>query len=79
MVTVHRAFGFRFVVFTNDHEPPHIHVFGHDGEAKIELADDGAVSVAWVHAISRRDLRRLVAEAKTHHAMLMEAWRRIHG
>lgn len=38
MVTVLRAEGFRIVIFTNDHEPAHVHVFG-DGEAKIDLAD----------------------------------------
>jgi uncharacterized protein DUF4160 len=37
MVTAHRAFGFRFVIFANDHGPPHVHVFGQGGEAKIVL------------------------------------------
>ena len=36
MVTVLRAQGFRIVIFVNDHEPAHVHVFG-DGEAKINL------------------------------------------
>jgi uncharacterized protein DUF2442/uncharacterized protein DUF4160 len=31
MVTVHRAYGFRFVIFANDHSPPHVHVFGQGG------------------------------------------------
>jgi hypothetical protein len=34
MVTVLRAEGLRVVIFTNDHEPAHVHVFG-GGEAKI--------------------------------------------
>jgi hypothetical protein len=37
MVTVHRAHGFRFVIFVNDHSPPHVRVFGQGGEAKIVL------------------------------------------
>jgi hypothetical protein len=40
-VTVHRAHGFRFVIFTNDHAPPHVHVFGQGGEAKIVLEGRG--------------------------------------
>jgi len=36
MVTVHRARGLRFVIFVDDHEPAHVHVFG-DGQAKIDL------------------------------------------
>jgi len=35
MVTVHRAFGYRFVIYTNDHEPAHVHVVGKGCEAKI--------------------------------------------
>ena len=40
MVTVMRAEGLRVVIFTNDHEPAHVHVFG-DGEAKINLRGPG--------------------------------------
>ena len=36
MVTIHRAHGLRIVIFTDDHEPAHVHVFG-DGHAKINL------------------------------------------
>jgi hypothetical protein len=38
MVTVLSAQGLSFVVFVNDHEPAHVHVFG-DGQAKINLRD----------------------------------------
>jgi hypothetical protein len=34
IVTVLRAEGLRVVIFVNDHQPAHVHVFG-DGEAKI--------------------------------------------
>jgi hypothetical protein len=34
MVTVHRAHGLRVVIFVDDHEPAHVHVFG-DGRAEI--------------------------------------------
>jgi hypothetical protein len=36
MVTVLRAHGLRVVIFTNDHDPAQVHVFG-DGKAKINL------------------------------------------
>jgi hypothetical protein len=39
MVTVHRAHGFQFAIFVNDHSPPHVHVFGKGGEAKISWKD----------------------------------------
>jgi hypothetical protein len=47
MVTVHHAFGFRFVIFANDHAPPHFHVFWHGGEAKIDLSNDGGAIISW--------------------------------
>ena len=37
MVTIHRASGLRVVIYVDDHEPAHVHVFG-DGAAKIDLA-----------------------------------------
>ena len=79
MVTVHRAFGFRFVIFSNDHQPPHVHVFGHGGEAKIDLSDEGGVTLIWVSRISRADIRRVLVEAQAQHAELLEAWRMMHG
>ncbi len=36
MVVIHRAYGFRFVIYTVDHEPAHIHITG-AGQAKINL------------------------------------------
>ena len=48
MVTVHHAFGFRFVIFPNDHSPPHIHVFGQGGEAKIVLEGPDGIELDWV-------------------------------
>ncbi|HWG06649.1 MAG TPA: DUF4160 domain-containing protein [Beijerinckiaceae bacterium] len=35
MVVIHRAFGFRFVIYTSDHEPAHVHITG-PGQAKIK-------------------------------------------
>jgi hypothetical protein len=79
MVTVHHAFGFRFVMFVNDHDPPHVHVFGQGGEAKIDLLANGAAVLVWVRGMSRADQRRMLAEARSRHAILLNAWRTIHG
>ncbi|HZP75572.1 MAG TPA: DUF4160 domain-containing protein [Pseudolabrys sp.] len=79
MVTVHRAHGFRFVIFPNDHSPPHVHVFGQGGEAKIVLEGPHGVALDWVAGISRGDLRRLIAEAQRERTRLIAMWRRIRG
>jgi len=73
MVTVHHAFGFRFVMFVNDHDPPHVHVFGHGAEAKIDLLANGAAVLTWVRGMSRADQRRSLAEARSRHAILLNA------
>jgi Domain of unknown function (DUF4160) len=79
MVTVHRAHGFRFVMFLNDHSPPHVHVFGQGGEAKILMGGPEGVSLEWAVGLSRADIRRIVFEAEREQEHLIEAWRRIHG
>jgi hypothetical protein len=79
MVTVHHAFGFRFVIFTDDHAPPHVHIFGHGGEAKIDLAAEGGAVISWERGISRADFRRILAETRENHALLLDAWRKLHG
>ena len=79
MVTVLRAQGFRIVIYDNDHDPAHVHVFG-DGEVKICLlgaADD--VDVVRAVGVSRADIRSAVALGREHRAMLLERWNEIHG
>jgi len=79
MVTVHRAFGYRFVMFVNDHNPPHVHVFGHGGEAKIVLEDSNGPRLDWVVGIGRGDMRKIMQEAERECARLIEMWSTIHG
>src|SRR5262249_48248557 len=79
MATVHRAHGFRFVIFPNDHNPPHVHVLGQGGEAKIVLEGPGGVSLDWSVGISRGDLRRVMQEVERERNELIAMWRRIHG
>ena len=78
MVTVHRAYGFRFVIFANDHSPPHVHVFGQGGEAKIVLEGPGGITLDWVAGIGGGDLRRVMQEVERERERLIEMWRRIH-
>jgi len=78
LVTVHRAYGYRFVMFTNDHGPPHVHVLGHGGEAKIVL-EDGGPRIDWVVSIGRGELRKIMQEAEREHVRLLKMWSRIHG
>lgn len=80
MPTVLFVNGFRFVVWPNDHEPPHVHAFKGNGEAKVSLGDGRrAPEILTVYGLTKRDavfIWRLVAE---HQEMLLAEWEKIHG
>ena len=77
MVTIYRSGGFRVVIFVNDHEPSHIHVFG-DGEAKIDLSGE-APHLVWADRMSKADVRRAMRMAAEHQQEFLKRWREIHG
>ena len=79
MVVIHRAHGFRFVIYTADHEPAHIHVTG-PGQAKIDLlGSDGVPEVVFNVGIKRHDMRRLLDEVIERRDEFLRQWERIHG
>ena len=79
MVTLLHKGGFRFVIFTDDHEPAHVHVFG-DGQAKVNLSGrDGIAELVWVDAIKTNGLRRELAIIDEQRDFFLEKWSRIHG
>lgn len=79
MVVVHRAHGFRFVIYTSDHEPAHVHVTG-AGHAKFNLVGPGgSPELVFSLGIKRSDMRRLWAAVIEHRHHLLQEWERIHG
>jgi hypothetical protein len=79
MVTIFRESGLRFVIFIDDHPPPHVHVFG-DGMAKIELGmNEAEVRVIDTERMKTGDVRkakRIVVERRDE---LMTKWEEFHG
>lgn len=75
MVTVLRKHGMRFVIYTADHEPPHVHVYG-NGEARIDTL---TLKVITQGGLSDRDVRKAVEEVRTYQPLFLETWRRCHG
>ena len=79
MVVIHRAYGFRFVIYTLDHEPAHVHITG-EGQAKINLLGPGAMpQVVFTIGIKRSDMWRLMAEVTQRRDIFLQEWERIHG
>jgi hypothetical protein len=79
MVVVHRAHGFRFVIYTADHEPAHVHIAGH-GRAKVNLiGEDGRPELVASMGIKRGEMRRLMSEIIEHRDAFLAEWERLHG
>lgn len=79
MVTIHRQYGLRVVIFIDDHEPAHVHIFG-DGQVKINLAgEDGKPELVWADGVTRADVRRAMQIVIEHRDRFLERWRDIHG
>jgi len=77
MPTVHRAHGFEFRMYHNDHPPPHVHAYGHGGEAKIELGGPAGARVVFARGLTKAGLRRAKDEVTAHREALMAAWERV--
>ena len=79
MVVVHRAHGFRFVIYTHDHEPAHVHIVG-AGLAKVYLlGSNGRPEAVDVRGIKQSDMRRLYDEVVERREDFLAEWERIHG
>jgi hypothetical protein len=69
----------RVVIFVDDHEPAHVHVFG-DGQARINLVGaDGDPDLVWVDRMKRNDVRRAMRMVTEQGEYLLARWREIHG
>ena len=72
--------GWRVVIFTNDHRPPHIHVIGAEEHARFELLCDlGQVQLMSAIGFTLRQLQLIVEYLQANIAYLCNEWGRIHG
>lgn len=78
MVTVHRFDSLRFVIYSNDHDPAHVHVLRAGCEAKIQLVGSSP-TILWQHGFSPGELRTVLEETRKERFRLLRKWREIHG
>jgi hypothetical protein len=82
MPTVHSQDGFRFVIYFDDHEPAHTHVFK-SGETVIILGESGdKLLLPYIRenrGMSRQDERRALFIAIEHQIYLLSRWEEING
>jgi hypothetical protein len=77
--------GVRFVVYSNDHPPRHVHGFYAETEAIVDLLLDGNVALANRKDAVRpanakaSDVRKILATAAENFDALVELWESVHG
>ena len=72
--------GFRFIIWPDDHEPPHIHVFKGDGEAKVNIGNyKQAPAFITIHGLTKREAKLIWRVITLHQEELLAAWEKIHG
>jgi hypothetical protein len=80
MVVVLRESGMRVVIYLDDHEPPHVHVYYADGAAKIELGDDEEhMRIVDAESMKAGDLRKAKRIVARHRDELMAKWDEVDG
>lgn len=79
MVTICRDDGLRVVIFADDHEPAHVHVFG-DGHTKINLiGSNGTPELVWTEGAKRSEVRRAMRLVNERQESFVALWRKMHA
>jgi Domain of unknown function (DUF4160) len=77
--TVLREGNLRVVIYTDDHPPPHVHVYG-EGETKIALMGrSGETEVIRIVGADLREGRHALQIVRKKREYLMKRWNDIHG
>ena len=80
MPTVLRQDGFLVRIYTNAHEPAHVHVIKGNGEVKINLIGaEEQPTIVKVWNMSNKEVAKAHALVMEHQAQLVEVWEEIHG
>jgi hypothetical protein len=80
-----RVDGVRFVAYSNDHPPRHVHGFSREAEAIVDLRMDGTVEIAKRNdAIrpgnaKRSEVKKILSAAALHFEELVELWEEVRG
>jgi hypothetical protein len=77
--------GVRFIAYSNDHPPRHVHGFSGETEAIVDLRQDGTGALAKrADAVrpanaKRSDVKKILRAAAAHFDELSILWETIHG
>ena len=76
MPTVLRKNGFQVVIWTNDHEPMHVHIFRAESEIPVNLSD---ISIIDNFEMNNRNARTALQIVEENQEFLQTSRREIHG
>lgn len=80
MPTVLRKDGFEVMTYTDDHAPPHVHVWKAGELLQMNLGgEDDAPSIRENVSMKRQEARKGVRLVEDNQVLLLEKWREIHG
>jgi len=80
MATVLQSGGFDFVIYSNDHQPSHVHVFKGDTEFIINIGDESTKpKVRESYRAKKTDFKKVLKIVADNQIFLLEKWRKIHG
>jgi hypothetical protein len=75
-----RIDGLQFVIWPNDHAPPHVHVFSAEAEAKIDLGEqNGYPRLIENRRMKKKDLAKALKGVFDNRSMLLQKWSEFHG
>lgn len=76
MPVVIRLGRFRFIIYPQDHGPPHVHVIGAGAEAKFEIQTGRCLAA---RGFQQKTLKQLAEVVLRNRDLLMEAWNEYEG
>lgn len=78
MPELFRQYGFIFLFFSHEHEPIHVHVRGHNGDAKYNWTGEG-FELEYAHNIKANDLKRIERMIAENTDIIINRWFEIFG
>ena len=76
MPTILRQNGFAFMIYTDDHNPMHVHVWYQGNESVLQF--ETAIHIRENNGMNRRQLRAAVKIAEENLLLLQSEWTRIY-
>lgn len=77
MPTILFIFGFRFIIYTRDHNPPHIHAIKNTGAAKIEIYPN--ICLKENKGLSPKELKTVMSVVEEYKEEFLAKWIEYHG